>query len=94
MVGLAAFWISWAAPNSTASNVLLGLFTFCVVATVVAYGYFAIRHPERLQTEEFRLAKLRVGVLGDERDPNDAKVIEAAPTANPHLAESHEEMAG
>jgi hypothetical protein len=52
------------------------------LAVIVAYAAFAVLDPDRLQTEDYRLARHRLDLIGDERDPNNAVVIEAAPTAN------------
>src|ERR1700739_1161231 len=92
MVGLFAFGMSWTANPTVANNLWL-LFMFCVGATILAYFFFAIMQPERLQTEEFRLAKLKARVIGDERDPNDAKIIEATPTSNTHITVPQPEAA-
>ena len=64
---------------------LWGLFGLCVVGTIGAYGWFAVCDPERLETEDYRLARHRLELIGDERDPNNEKLIEAAPTANTFL---------
>jgi hypothetical protein len=64
---------------------LWGLFALCVVTALVVYCGFAINDPERLQTEDYRLARHRLDLIGDERDPNSDKLIEAPPTANTYL---------
>jgi hypothetical protein len=89
IVGLFAFGTTWS------SNSIVGqcLFVFCVIATIGWYGYWAIKEPDRLQTEDYRLSKHRIDVIGDERNPNDIKVIQAAPTPNTHLAEARVEAA-
>jgi hypothetical protein len=64
---------------------LWALFGLCVVAALVVYCGFAVYDRERLQTEDYRLARHRLDLIGDERDPNNEKLIEAAPTANTFL---------
>jgi hypothetical protein len=64
---------------------LWALFAICVAADLIAYTLFAIKDPDRLQTEDYRLARHRLDLIGDERDPNSEKLIEAAPTANTFL---------
>jgi hypothetical protein len=61
------------------------LFGFCALAVLASYGSFAVYDPERLQTEDYRLARHRLEIIGDERDPNNEKMIEAPPTANTFL---------
>jgi hypothetical protein len=65
-----------------------GIFGVCVIATIGAFAAFAICDPDRLQTEDYRLARHRLDVIGDERDPNNPSLIEAAPTNNPQLIEA------
>lgn len=83
-VGFFASVRGWLSPNSWISDSLWVLFFLCVVAAVAAYAHFSWKEPERLQTEEYRLALRRIDVIGDERDPNDMKVINAIPTSNTH----------
>jgi hypothetical protein len=90
MVGLFASLMSLGS-NSSVINGLWSLFAFCVIVTILAYGWWSKKDPDRLQTEDYLLARLRRGVIGDERNPNDPKVIEAAPTPNPHVPMSHAE---
>jgi hypothetical protein len=60
-------------------------FLICTVFTLGAYGYWSIVAPNRLQTEHYQLAQQRLFLIGDERDPNSAKLIESAPTSNTAL---------
>jgi len=71
--------------NSSVTNGLWVLFTLCVIVTILAYTGWSIKEPDRLQTEDYRLARHRIDVIGDERNPNDPKVIEAKPIANPRV---------
>ena len=91
MVGLFALAISWSS-NSSVINGLWCLFALCVIFTILAYIWWSIKEPERLQTEDYRLARHRIDVIGDERDPNDPKVIEGTPSANTHLMRPHVEV--
>jgi hypothetical protein len=84
IVGVAAFSITFSADLILVRALWL-LFAFCVLATLLAYVVFAVKDPEKLQTEDYRLARHRLDLIGDERDPNDARLIEATPTANTHL---------
>jgi hypothetical protein len=84
VVGAAALGVTFSSRESL-TYALWGLFAICVVATLIAYVVWAIRDPDRLQTEDYRLARHRLEILGDERDPNAPKLLEAAPTANTHL---------
>ena len=85
IVGVAAFSVTPFSNDTTLVRSLWALFAFCVFATLVAYVVFALKDPDKLQTEDYRLARHRLELIGDERDPNDARLIEAAPTANTHL---------
>jgi hypothetical protein len=46
----------------------------------IAYIYWSIKDPDRLQTENYQLEQQRIKTIGDERDPG--KVIEGTLTAN------------
>lgn len=85
IVGAAAFSVTPFSNDATLVRSLWALFAFCVFATLVAYVLFALRDPDRLQTEDYRLARHRLELIGDERDPNDVKLLEAPPTSNTHL---------
>ena len=71
-------------PNSS-HLVLWALFGICVVCSLVAFFVMVISDPDRLQTEDYRLARHRLDMIGDERDPNNEVVIEATPTTNTFL---------
>ncbi len=64
---------------------LWALFGFCVLFTLGAYVYWSWAEPNQLQTERFQLEHQRMLLIGDERDPNDMKMITAQVTANTHL---------
>ena len=85
IVGAAAFSVTPFSNDTTLVRSLWALFAFCVFATLVAYVVFALKDPDKLQTEDYRLARHRLELIGDERDPNDARLIDAAPTGNTHL---------
>lgn len=76
-----------ATPFIPASLLLLPwmVFTACIAATLIAYLSFSIVDPNRLQTEDYQLAHHRIMLIGDERSPNDAKLIDAAPVANTQI---------
>ena len=46
----------------------------------IAYIYWSIKDPDRLQTENYQLEQQRIKTIGDERHPG--KVIEGTLTAN------------
>jgi len=88
VVGLYAFLTTWASTNERLVWMLWGVFTLCVVATLGAYIYWAINEPDRLQTEDYRLARHKLDLIGDERDPNSMRLLSAPPTANTHVEAS------
>lgn len=57
-------------------------FGLCVATTIVAYIYWSFASPDRLQSENYMLEQKRIGLLGDERDPNNPRTIEARATSN------------
>ncbi|BCA04157.1 hypothetical protein BDHH15_47290 [Bradyrhizobium diazoefficiens] len=57
-------------------------FLICTAFTLASYVYWSMVAPNRLQTEHYQLAQQRLLLIGDERDPNSAKLINSAPTAN------------
>jgi hypothetical protein len=83
--GFAAFGVTLRLGDATLAWLLWVLFAGCVAATLVVYIAFAVKDPERLQTEDYRLARHRLDLIGDERDPNSAKMITAQVTANTHV---------
>jgi len=85
IVGIFVVLTTWISHDIWLVERLWGLFALCVAAVLVAYIIWAVKEPDRLQTEDYRLARHRIDVIGDERNPNDPKLIEATPTANPHL---------
>lgn len=90
--GSAAFGVTLRLGEAALTNCLWGLFAFCVLATFGSYVGFALSDADRLQTEDYRLARHRLDVIGDERDPNDPKLLSATPTANTYLeAAAHEQ---
>lgn len=58
------------------------LFALCVAGCLTAYVGWSFKDPDRLQTEDYQLARYQMQLIGDERDPNSAKMIDAAPIAN------------
>ena len=84
IVAVAAFSVSFS-HDTVLVRSLWALFAFCVLATLIAFVLFALKDPDRLQTEDYRLARHRLELIGDERGPNEAKLLDAAPTANTHL---------
>jgi membrane protein implicated in regulation of membrane protease activity len=83
--GVAAFSVTLRLGDTSLAWLLWALFAILVAATLTIYVMFALKDPDRLQTEDYRLARHRLELIGDERDPNDARLIEAAPTTNTHL---------
>jgi len=84
MVGLFALATTWSA-NSTVVLGLWVLFGICAIFAMVMYLWWSINEPDRLQTENYRLEHHRLKVIGDERDPNNARIIEGESTSNLHL---------
>lgn len=92
IVAFAAFGITLWLGETLLTYCLWGLFAFCVFAALAAYLAFALADPDRLQTEDYRLARHRLELIGDERDPNDPRLLSAAPSANTYLeAVTHEQ---
>lgn len=87
--GFAAFGVTLRLGETLLPICLWTLFAFCVFATLVGFIGFALKDPDRLQTEDYRLARHRLELIGDERDPNDPKLLTTAPTANTHLEVGH-----
>lgn len=58
------------------------LFGICVFYTLGAYSFFAKSAPNRLQTEDYQLAHHRLNLIGDERNPNSAVLINSTLTSN------------
>ncbi len=83
--GFAAFGVTIWLGDTTLARLLWVLFAVCVTATLVIYVVFAIKDPEKLQTEDYRLARHRLDLIGDERDPNNVKMITSQATANTHV---------
>jgi hypothetical protein len=63
-------WVAWAP--------LLVSFIY----TLLAYAYWSVKAPNRLQTENYQLQHQRLLLIGDERDPNNVKIIEGTATSN------------
>jgi hypothetical protein len=89
--GVAALSVTLRLGDATLPCLLWALFAALVVATLIIYIVFALKDPEKLQTEDYRLARFRLEVIGDERDPNDAKMLNAPPTANTYLEAANEQ---
>jgi hypothetical protein len=85
MVGLFALATTWSSnPNIIIG--LWGLFAICVIFSMLAYVGWSIKEPDRLRTESYRLEHHRLKqLIGDERDPNNAKIIEGERASNTHL---------
>jgi hypothetical protein len=63
-------------------------FGVSVAFTLVAYTYWSFREPERLQTEDYRLAREHLMLIGDERNPNSPELLEGRPVSKAaHFAE-------
>ena len=77
-----------AGANSPLTWAVWGVFGFCVAASIVGYLVWSIYDPNRLQTEEYLLERQRLLTIGDERDPNNIKVIEGALTSNTAIREA------
>ena len=70
-----------AGPHHPLTYVLWGAFLLWMFGGVgIAYIYWSIKNPDRLQTESFQLEQQRMKVIGDERHPG--KEIEGTLTAN------------
>jgi hypothetical protein len=90
IVGLFCLLTTWVSRDELLVHGLWGVFVVCVAAVLVAYIVWAFRDPDRLQTEDYRLARHRMDVIGDERNPNDVPMIEAVP--NTHVEASQAEV--
>ena len=70
-----------AGPHHPLTYVLWGAFLLWMFGGVgIAYIYWSIKDPDRLQTENYLLEQQRMKTIGDERHPG--KVIEDTLTAN------------
>jgi hypothetical protein len=79
IIGCFALSFSAALPLHGSSSLmwsLWALFALCVLVALTAFGLFALYAPDRLQTEEYRLQRHRLDMIGDERDPNNEQLID------------------
>jgi phage shock protein PspC (stress-responsive transcriptional regulator) len=85
IVGLFALSATWALNDAFLVRALWAAFLFCGGCALVAYLVWSIVDPDRLQSEDYRIARHRIDVIGDERNPNSAQVVDAVATENTHL---------
>jgi len=92
IVAFAAFGVMLWSHDVFLTYSLWVLFAICVFVALGGYVAFGLFDADRLQTEDYRLARHRLELIGDERDPNDPKLLNAATTANTYLeAVTHEQ---
>ncbi len=85
----AAFIAAWAAGFETALGVLLVVLGAApAIASIVAYMIFAIRDPDRLQSEEYRLRQRAINLLY--RRGSTAEMIDVATLGRPSRSIEHE----
>ncbi len=80
--GAAATGVTVILGNTSLVWILWTIFCLCVLASIISYAFWTFKDPDRLQSEDFRLERHRLDLLGDERAPRNLKIIETTPTAN------------
>lgn len=83
--GFAAFGVTLRLGDNNLVWALWAFFALCMTASIAMFVAFAIKDPERLQTEDYRLARHKLDLIGDERDPNSPKMITEQVSANTHV---------
>ncbi|PDS79165.1 hypothetical protein CO667_10130 [Rhizobium sp. L43] len=64
-----------------------------LVYVLLAYMYFALREPDRLQSEEFRIDSRRIELLGQQGSDIPVLDLQAEQVKNTYLPENTEEKA-
>lgn len=85
--GSAALLATIVLGDSLLAWVLWSAFLLCVIASLSFYIYWSIRDPDRLQTEDYLLARRKIDLIGDERGPPAAKLIDESAISNPMIGE-------
>lgn len=73
--------------------VLVSLAVGLLIYVLLAYMYFALREPDRLQSEEFRIDSRRIELLGQQGSDHPVLDLQAEQVRNSYLPEATEEKA-
>jgi membrane protein implicated in regulation of membrane protease activity len=81
ITGMIALVATAGVGDTFIARCLWALFALVVLTTIGSYIAWSFAAPDRLQTEDYRLERHRIDVIGDERNPKRMQVIDTVAVA-------------